>query len=119
MPNIETVKYLISKVQKIMANEINYDEILGTYHDTGGIDKTKRYFTSLVFYYAVDGSISLEKFLGCFSCNNIEDIFQLTYDGIFSLELNNRDQGSTSIEIRSRNICINGSLQKENIIVSK
>jgi hypothetical protein len=36
------------------------------------------------------------------SCNNIEDISQLTYEGICSLELKKRDQRSTSLERKSK-----------------
>ena len=52
----------------------------------------------------MDGSISLEKFRDCLSCNKIEDISQLTYDGICSLELKKRDQGSTSLERKSKSL---------------
>eukprot|EP00978_Attheya_sp_CCMP212_P000273 scaffold503_cov71-Attheya_sp.AAC.3 len=82
-----------------MVNAINDDEIVETGdHDTGELDETERDFPSLKFYNAVDGSISLEKFHDCLSCNKIEDTSQLTYDGICSLELKKRDQGSTSLE---------------------
>ena len=87
MPNIETVKSIIEKVEKNMASAINDDEIVEPDHYTGDLDYTERCFTSLKFHNAVDGSVSLEKFRGCFSCNNIEDISQLTNDGIYSLEL--------------------------------
>eukprot|EP00978_Attheya_sp_CCMP212_P011654 scaffold28855_cov80-Attheya_sp.AAC.3 len=66
MPNIETVKSLISKVQKNMTNAINDDEIVETDHDgTDDLDETERDFPTLKFYDAVDGSISLEKFHDC------------------------------------------------------
>jgi hypothetical protein len=95
MPKIETVKSIIATVQKNMENAINDDEILETgNHDTGDLDETERDFPSLKFYNAVDGSISLEKFCDCLSCNNIENISQLTYDGISSLELKKSNQGS-------------------------
>eukprot|EP00978_Attheya_sp_CCMP212_P026765 scaffold88617_cov63-Attheya_sp.AAC.1 len=100
MQNIETVKSLIATVQKKMANAINDDEIV----ETGDLDETERDFPSLKFYNAVDGSTSLEKFCDCLSCNKIEDISQLTYDGIFSQELKKRDQGSTSLEIKSKSL---------------
>eukprot|EP00978_Attheya_sp_CCMP212_P002744 scaffold5622_cov70-Attheya_sp.AAC.2 len=105
MPNIETVKSLIATVQKNLANAINDDEIVETGdHDTGDLDETERDFPSLKFYNAVDGSTSLEKFRDCLSCNKIEDISQLTYDGICSLELKKRDQGSTNLERKSKSL---------------
>ena len=54
-----------------MANAINNDEILETDHDTGDLDDTKRYFTSLKFYNSVDRSISLDKSRDFLSCNKI------------------------------------------------
>jgi hypothetical protein len=57
MPNIEPVKSLISRVQKNMANEINDNEIVETDHGTADLDETKRDFSSLKLYNAVDGSI--------------------------------------------------------------
>jgi hypothetical protein len=89
MPNIEKVKSLISKVQKNMANAINDDEIVETDHgSTDDLDETKSNFPTLKkFYIAVDGSISLEKFRDSLSCNKIEDISQLSYDGIFNIGL--------------------------------
>eukprot|EP00978_Attheya_sp_CCMP212_P016445 scaffold43071_cov88-Attheya_sp.AAC.1 len=105
MPNIETVKSLIATVQNKMTDAINDDEIVETGdHDTGDLDETERYFPSLKFYNAVDGSTSLEKFRDCLSCNKIENISQLTYDGICSLELKKRDQGSTSLERKSKSL---------------
>ena len=68
-----------------MVNAINDDEIVETDHFTGDLDETKTYLPILKFYNDVDESISLEKFRDCFSCNNIEGISQLNYDGIFSL----------------------------------
>eukprot|EP00978_Attheya_sp_CCMP212_P028465 scaffold98330_cov28-Attheya_sp.AAC.2 len=41
MPNIETVKSLIAKVQKNMANAINDDEIVETDHGTDDLDETE------------------------------------------------------------------------------
>eukprot|EP00978_Attheya_sp_CCMP212_P040445 scaffold221007_cov47-Attheya_sp.AAC.1 len=96
-----------------MGNAINDDEIVETDHDdeiletdpgTGNLDENKSDFPSLKFYNAVDGSLSLEKFRDCLSCNKIEDISQLTYDGIFSLELKKRDKGSTSLERKSKSL---------------
>eukprot|EP00978_Attheya_sp_CCMP212_P014747 scaffold37745_cov27-Attheya_sp.AAC.1 len=119
MQNIETVKSLIAIVQKKTANAINDDEIVETGdHDTGDLDETEKDFPSLKFYNAVDGSTPLETFCDCLSCNKIEDISQLTYDGIFSLELKKRDQGSTSLE-RKSNLCSNLGSPKETHIVSK
>ena len=80
MPNIETLKYIIEKLQKNMASAINDDEILETDNDTGDLDNTKRDFLSLNIYNAVYGSVSLDKFRDFLSCNNIEDVYQLTYD---------------------------------------
>eukprot|EP00978_Attheya_sp_CCMP212_P037401 scaffold175918_cov57-Attheya_sp.AAC.2 len=88
-----------------MVNAINDDEIVETGdHDTGNLDESERDFPSLKFYNAVDGSTSLEKFRDCLSCNKIEDISQLTYDEICSLKLKKRDQGSTSLERKSKSL---------------
>ena len=48
-----------------MSNSINNDEIVETDNETGNIDDTKRDFTSLKVYNAVDVSISLEKICDC------------------------------------------------------
>eukprot|EP00978_Attheya_sp_CCMP212_P019620 scaffold55228_cov62-Attheya_sp.AAC.13 len=88
-----------------MANAINDDEIGETDHaGTDDLDETERDFASLKFYNAVDGSISLEKFHDCLSCKRTEDLSQLTYDGIFSLELKKRDKGSTILERKSKSL---------------
>eukprot|EP00978_Attheya_sp_CCMP212_P011862 scaffold29456_cov59-Attheya_sp.AAC.5 len=88
MPNIQTVKSLITRVQNNMENAVNDGEVEETgEHDTDDLNESKKDIPSLQFYNGVEGCIAVEKFQDCLSCKKIEDISQVTYDGIFSLEL--------------------------------
>ena len=44
----------------------------------------------------------MEKFQNLFSYRDLEDILQVTFGGIFSLDLKKRDKGSATVERKSK-----------------